>query len=224
VLYFGTTCTNQKIIETMQGGRLGMIVTPAQYNPIPDGVVWCGDNGRFGKGWPGDDGFVRFLERFADRAGDCKFVVAPDVPFDHKATLELSVPWLARIRVHGYPAALAVQDGAQAADLPWGAFDVLFIGGTDEFKVSPAVVAMVAEARLRGMWVHMGRVNTYRGVKWSTQLGCHSGDGQFFRYAPDKNLVRMLRYLRRAEGLAGIQAWEFAAAEQHPGRYAAWRG
>jgi hypothetical protein len=216
VLYFGTTCTNDRIIAAMKAGRLGQIVTPKQFNPIPDGVTWCADNGKFGKGWVGDEKFTQFLRLFAPQADRCKFAVAPDVPFEHEASLALSRPWLPLIRSIGYPVALAVQDGGTSADLPWGEFDVLFIGGTDEFKASAEVVEMVAEARLRGLWVHMGRVNTRKRLLYSAHLGCHSGDGQFFRFGPDENLGRMLRYLEFVEDRAGgMETW-VAFASSHP--------
>jgi hypothetical protein len=42
--------------------------------------------------------------------------------------------------------------------VPWDAFDVLFLGGTTDWKLGPAAADLTAEARRRGLVVHMGRV------------------------------------------------------------------
>ncbi|MGW3571668.1 hypothetical protein ACWDSL_48680 [Streptomyces sp. NPDC000941] len=100
---------------------------PRNGHRMPYGVTWAADNGRFGKGWPGADVWFAWLARHADRAGTCRFAVAPDVPFDAVATLAESRPWLEHIRHLGYPAAFAAQDGSEEGHVPWGEFDVLFL-------------------------------------------------------------------------------------------------
>jgi hypothetical protein len=199
VIYFANSCTNPRIIAAMQAGLLGMIATPAQDNPVPRGVTWCADNGSFGKGWPGDEKFLEFLREHAGIADRCKFAVAPDVPYDMLATLKRSAPWLGRIRSLGYPVALAVQDGALPEDIPWQDIDAVFLGGSTEWKDSDAAGRIAVAAAEYGKWRHGGRVNTYARLRLMTFFGCDSADGTFLTFGPDKNLARLLRYLRKNE-------------------------
>lgn len=173
-----------------------MIATPAQGNAIPDGGVWCSDNGCFGNGYPGDNGYLAYL---ADRAGQgarCVFAVAPDVPFDMTASLSRSRPMLAPIRALGFPVALAAQNGAENMALPWDEFDALFLGGDTAWKLGEHARDLTAEARARGKHVHMGRVNSLKRLRIAASMGCHSADGTFLAFGPDKNLPQLLRWLR----------------------------
>jgi hypothetical protein len=63
---------------------------------------------------------------------------------------------LPRIRAVGYPVALVAQDGLEHADVPRRHIDALFTGGSTAFKTGPAAAALAAQARRRGLWVHMG--------------------------------------------------------------------
>ena len=64
------------------------------------------------------------------------------------------------------------------ASIPWGALGALFIGvaGT-EFKLGPEIEQLVAEARARNIWVHMGRVKSLRRLAYAASIGCQSVDG-----------------------------------------------
>jgi EAL domain-containing protein (putative c-di-GMP-specific phosphodiesterase class I) len=72
------------------------------------------------------------------------------------------------------------QDGLEDHPVPWGLIDALFIGGTTEFKMGPVAAAAAQQARLLGKWVHMGRVNTRRRIRYAKSLGCDSMDGTSF--------------------------------------------
>ena len=50
-----------------------------------------------------------------------------------------------------------------------------------------------------GRWCHMGRVNSLRRLRLAAQDGYDSVDGTFLAYGPDKNLPRLLTYLRLAD-------------------------
>ena len=179
----------------MIDGRIGYIDTPAQGNKRPPGVAWSADNGCFSDKWDADK-WWRFLEANAYAAADCVFAVAPDVVGDAAATLELSAPWLPRIRALGYPAAFVAQDGQESLPVPWDGFDVLFIGGTTGWKLGPHARALVDEAKRRGKWVHMGRVNSERRWKYADAIGCDSADGTFLTFGPDVNLPKLLAWTR----------------------------
>lgn len=38
----------------------------------------------------------------------------------------------------------------------------------------------MAQAKERGLWVHMGRVNSYRRLRHARRIGCDSVDGGMF--------------------------------------------
>lgn len=191
--YFANPST-RKVRDAMTSAVLGCITTPKQGNKIPDGAVFCADNGRYGKGWPGEVAWWAWLQGLdAER---CAFAVAPDVPFDALATLDMSLPWLPRIRSLDIPAALAFQDGIEDLFIPWDEFDVAFIAGSTEWKLGPAARALVAEAKSLGKQVHMGRVNSERRLRYAQHIGCDSADGTYITFGPDVNLPQVEAWLR----------------------------
>jgi len=178
----------------MKAGLIGFIDTPKQRNIRPPGVTWLADNGCFSKGYPGDAAFLAWLLDNARDAATCLFAVAPDVVGDATATLARSLPLLPRIRAFGYPAAFVAQDGLERLEVPWDEFDVLFIGGTTEWKESAHAARLAAEAKARGKGVHMGRVNGGRRYRYAADIGCDSADGTYLTYGPDKLLPNVLAW------------------------------
>lgn len=191
MLYFATP-SSKAALNVMVDGRLGYIDTPRQGNRRPAGVTWCADNGRYGKGWPGYEAWWAWLERNAHDAPTCLFATAPDVVGDAVATLADSLPWLPRIRALGYPAALVAQDGLELLDVPWDDFDVLFLGGSTEWKLGQHAWDLTAEAKRRGKHVHMGRVNSLKRYAIAADMGCDSCDGTKLAFGPDINLPIVL--------------------------------
>jgi hypothetical protein len=188
-----------RVRDAMTAGLIDCIVTPAQGNLIPDQATICADNGCFGKGYPGDQAWLAWLDTLpADRV---TFAVAPDVVGDAAATLARSAPFLPLIRGKGLPAAFVAQDGLEHLLVPWDDFDALFIGGTTAWKLGPAARALVGEAKARGKWVHMGRVNSERRYTYAAWIGCDSADGTFLTFGPDVNLPRIQAWLRTLDQL-----------------------
>lgn len=120
--------------------------------------------------------FERSLDKYADVPG-CLFVVSPDVVGNAVATWANFEQWHDPIKALGYPLALAAQNGLEAMSLDWAAFDALFIGGDDTFKLGAFVAELVREAHTRGKWVHMGRVNSIGRWQYAQMIGCDSVDG-----------------------------------------------
>lgn len=201
MLYFANPC-GPAVIAAMQDGTIAYIDTPAQGNRRPEGVTWCADNGAFsdrfdeGKWW-------RFLCDNAHAAESCLFAVAPDVVGDAAATLERSLPWLPKIRALGYPVAFVLQDGATDDLIPWDDFDALFIGGTTDYKLGPDARQYAAEAKRRGKWLHMGRVNSERRYRYAAAIGCDSVDGTYLTFGPNENLPTLLAWTRN-EGQSAL--------------------
>lgn len=161
------------------------MVTPNMGNRLPAGQVWAADNGRFSR--PETYSDERYLAWLGTRdATSCLFATAPDVLGDAARTLALSEPMFARIRAAGYPVALVAQDGLESLLVPWADFDALFIGGTTAWKLSEAVTGLVAEAKRSGKWVHMGRVNSLRRLRFADAIGCDSADGTVLKHDPKR--------------------------------------
>lgn len=210
--------------DAMAVGLLGAIMSPRQGNKLPAAALFaidnnCGPtrNGQPGTAYPGDERYLGLLLDLADAEGAdacdpdsrwCLFATAPDVLGDAAATLRRSARMLDLIRYAGFPAALVAQDGLEHLPIPWDDFDALFIGGSTPWKLGPAARTLIAEARRRGKWVHMGRVNSLRRLRYAHTIGCDSADGTYLTYAPDANLARLLNWLRQIHGQAAL--WEAA--------------
>lgn len=176
------------IRQAMSDGWFGMITTPKQGNVVPNCVPWMADNGCYGRGYPGDTAWLNWL---ANKPGDrslCAFATAPDVVGDAVATLQRSLPHLSAIRNLGYRAALVGQDGLEHLDVPWTKFDVLFIGGTTQWKLSEHARLITKQAVANGHAVHMGRVNSLLRMRYAQRIGCTSADGTYMTFGPDKLL------------------------------------
>lgn len=195
MLYLANPCGSEAVVNTMLAGTIGYIDTPSQGNRRPNGVTWCADNGCFSDRW-NETKWWAFLERNADDASTCLFAVAPDVVGDAVATLERSRPWFERIRGLGYRVAFVAQDGFDRIDVPWDEFDCLFLGGSTEWKLGPVARTAPIEAKRRGKWVHMGRVNSERRFRYAAAIGCDSADGTYLTFGPDQLLPNVLAWVR----------------------------
>lgn len=195
------------------GMPLGLLIAPhsphytAHIDDYPMG--WAADNGCYNAStYVGDDAWIAWLEHpdHLARTRTCLFATAPDVVGDAAATLARSAPHLTRIRQMGYPAALVAQDGLESLAVPWDTFDVLFLGGSTGWKLSPAAAALAAEASRRGKPVHMGRVSSRRRLAYAAAIGCATADGTFIAFGPDKNLRRVAGWVESIDrdGTQGV--------------------
>lgn len=199
-MYLANPC-GPAVIDAMHAGTLGYIDTPAQGNKRPEGVTWCADNGCFSDRWD-ERKWWAFLEANAHDAATCLFAVAPDVVGDAWRTGIRALPWIEPMRKLGYKVAWVAQDGQENQPLPWLGIDALFIGGTTAWKLGPHARALVAEAKARGKWVHMGRVNSERRFEYARAIGCDSADGTYLTFGPDANLPKLLAWTRHNEQLS----------------------
>lgn len=175
---------------------VGFIVTPNMGNRIPDGVPWAADNGCFTDKVPFSlPRYLAWLEARRPSVDRCLFATAPDVVGDAAATWARGGHVLPMIRALGYPAGYCAQNGIDADTLDWSSFDALFVGGDDAFKLAESTYTLVAEARRRGKWTHMGRVNSTPRFRAAAMGGYDSVDGTFLAFGPTKNLPRVQRWL-----------------------------
>lgn len=163
------------------------MVTPRMGQQPPPGQPWAADNGRFSKPEDyTDEAYLAWLRKMP--AKSCLFATAPDVVGNAGATLALSAPMYRRIREAGYRSALVAQDGLEHLTefIPWDDFDCLFIGGTTAWKLSEAAYQLGADAKRRGKWLHMGRVNSLRRMRLAEAMGCDSADGTVLKHDPNR--------------------------------------
>lgn len=182
---------------------LGIMIQPGMGNSTAPLQFWKfgADNGCFAQGEafvPGDWlEWLATLRRFRD---NCLFAVAPDVILDAEATLLRSLPYLPTIRQLGFPSAFVTQNGCTSALVPWDALDCLFVGGDDAWKLSEASWRLCGEAKARGKWVHVGRVNSFRRLKACAVSGVDSADGTYLRFGPDANWPKLAGWLDDLNG------------------------
>lgn len=188
-----------KVREAAQTERIGLLVTPQSslHHQIPTYRWWAADNAMFTNAVTEAE-WVCWLATLP-RDG-CLFATAPDVVGEWRASWKRSKPWLRVIRDLGFPAAVVAQDGMTVADLHRTAaeWDVLFVGST-EWKESQTVLDLIAAAKQLGRHVHVGRVNSWRRLEHFAAAGVDTVDGTYLAVAPDVNLPKLARWMRRLE-------------------------
>jgi len=167
----------------------GILLTPSQaiQSDDLDGLVYGMDNEAFTNFQP--DKYLKMLETYKNL--DPKFVTLPDVVGDHEATLKRWYEWLPEFESYNYKKCFVCQNGMKPKDIPNQA-DSLFIGGDDEFKFGKEAQDIIDEGKDRGMWVHIGRVNSMRRIRWAVTTGADSFDGsQYARYIKQKAIPHL---------------------------------
>jgi hypothetical protein len=150
----------------------GQLLTPlTRYTRWAD--CFAIDNGAF-SGFPKKE-FSTLLEREKAAVQKCQFVCVPDVVGNARRTLEI---WKRRNDfVRGWPAAIVIQDGMEDFEIPWSDLAAVFIGGRDPWKDSQASQDIVKAAKVLGVHVHVGRVNTFKRFRLFHDLGADTCDG-----------------------------------------------
>lgn len=220
-LIYLTGCSNAGTRAAARGRTdLGVLVTPllpAYLEHVGDYPAWAVDNGAFSKSVPFDPAAFRKLVKAAadsPHRSKCLFVVCPDVVGDPAATLASWREWSAELRATGLPVAFVLQDGCERGEadrtlfedgIPWGEFDVLFVGGSTDWKIGlPSTVGrnwmeIFRRCDRENIPVHMGRVNSWERCEIAFYgLGCRSADGTFIAYGPRANLPQVVGWLDRA--------------------------
>lgn len=182
---------------------MGFLHQPRSGHRVSRYHPWAADNGCFTAGESFSmDRYLAWLDR--QPRVNCLWATAPDVVGDHQATIERSLPEIPSIRGLGYQVAFVAQDGATVANVPWGAFSCLFIGGSTIWKLGVAAELVARHAVRLGKWLHMGRVNSERRYRYAKAIGCHSVDGTFLAFAPKINRRRLLAWPSRRQGVLAL--------------------
>jgi hypothetical protein len=175
-------------LEKYDQPNIGRLLSPRQYSRASDtadsGRPWAADNDAF-LAW--DEGrYFEMLDTIQGLPG-CLFVTAPDVVGDAAATDRLYPKWADQIAARCLPVGYVAQDGCKNFPMTAAA---LFIGGTTEFKLSVEAANLARDAKWRGKWVHMGRVNTWRRLEYAKSIGVDSVDGTSLSMYTDTWLPR----------------------------------
>jgi len=194
MIYYANPST-EAIRDEMSAGRLGCIITPIQHNTVftDDGWDVIADNGCFSSKWTFES-WRKWLVRISRSV---RFVVCPDV-YDplgnpcHDATLERWESMSGIIKRHGFTPAFVCQIGASIENIPEDA-EVLFLGGTTEWKLGPEAWNIAMNRGNR--WVHMGRVNSKLRLDTARAMGCDSVDGTHLTFGPDKYLPDVKKWI-----------------------------
>lgn len=222
-----TGATNDLLEPAIIGAGIGLMIQPGNsYHLRTDRYAFHAID--IGMKWSEADPYLAWLDQ-RDRER-CLFAVSPDAYPDAVESQRRGLEFAPLIRDLGFPVAVVAQDGAERLHWPWDELDVLFVGGerqanpNNEWKISGAAERLVHAARKAGKWVHMGRVNSGKGVgsrlERAAQMGCNSADGTYLKYTlrkragEDKNarydrgvpdIIRWLTFLDNNPRLYGFE-------------------
>lgn len=182
--------------------EVGVLLSPRARNSIESvsrsGRPWAADNDAF-LAWD-HDRFRKMIATIA-RVETSRFlwVACPDVVGNAHKTLDRWSEWHPEIDRLGLPCAFVGQDGIEAIaeQIPWDSMHAFFVGGSTEWKLSDAAEALCREAKDRGKWVHVGRVNTLRRVRHAVEIQADSIDGTSFSRWPDRWIPRGLSWIKQ---------------------------
>jgi hypothetical protein len=185
--------------------HLGRLTQPRSGNRIEDlatcGLVWGADNDALAG--LDVDAYLTMIDTIAQHNHTTlRFVTAPDAAtmtptgpqVSWEGTLWLWRSWRTALQRRTLPLAIVLQDGATVESVPWNELRAVFLGGSTAWKESAAARALLSEAQRRGLWRHIGRINTQRRERllWPH---CESFDGGQYSRWPDTHIPPCLARL-----------------------------
>ena len=185
--------------------EVGVLVSPRSGNSIEKiatgGRPWACDNDAF-LAWDMERYWV-MLSRVAkaDRSR-LLWVTVPDVVADARETLNRWWEWYPQLDSLGLPAAFVGQDGIESLmdEIPWHEMAAWFVGGSTDWKLSEASEGLCREAKGRGKWVHVGRVNSHKRLRHCVEVGADSVDGRQWSAWADTKIPGGLQCIRKLKG------------------------
>ena len=95
-------------------------------------------------------------------------------------------------------------------EIPFDKFSSLFIGGSTEYKLSEETANIVRIAKEKDKWIHMGRVNSYKRIRYANSIGCDSVDGTKYSMFANTYIPGALELLSElsnfvADGLIAVE-------------------
>ena len=209
----GATRTVASLISEWWSDHLGCLRVPGETpNTVPEGVDWGMDNGCYkGVNAKGINRLLWHCYQSEQGKDPCHFVTVPDVVGNWGETLEFFLMFREGcMEKYGYipwTLAIVLQEGVSQYEDLWFA-DAIFVGGKDhDFKLKYCE-PILQKAKADGKWVHMGRINGLKKIKYLHDMGCvDSFDGSgYSRFPgiylkPAMQLMRQLKNRKHEQGL-----------------------
>ncbi|QOX80844.1 hypothetical protein FY034_17625 (plasmid) [Trichlorobacter lovleyi] len=206
LLVSGATTTIRRHINH---GNLGQLITPRDRNAPIRGMAYAADNSAYSD-W-NEPAFMRMLDKIQGYEQKPLFVAVPDFVGNARISSKLFDIWAPEIIDRGLPAAYVLQDGQGGVCVPWGDISALFIGGSTAFKSCDHVRYLVKKANRKGIWVHMGRVNSYQRLQVAMDMGVDSVDGSGYSRFAELKLAKALNYLQMEQGALELNKYLLVA-------------
>jgi hypothetical protein len=165
-------------------GNVGHLYSPTNQHGPYEHLPYALDNGAYSAyanntEWDAKS-FDRLLLWAQGKQQQPLWVAAPDVVADGAATLAMWDEWSVALREQGFTPALVVQDGMTPQDALACEAEVVFVGGSYEWKWN--WVWRFCDALPR---VHVGKVYSYEALMKCWEAGAESVDGTgWFRGGP----------------------------------------
>ncbi|GAB5535269.1 MAG: hypothetical protein Rubg2KO_15180 [Rubricoccaceae bacterium] len=163
------------------GMQVGQFFSPTsrRYKLVVPEIPYIVDNGCFVGFRQGVEmgTFPYLIARLRKERDKCRFVTVPDA---YGSAIETRAIWDERKELFpylaGWPLAYVAQPGA-VGTIPWRSINALFVGGPDAWQLSEACATVIRAAKIRGLWVHVGRLNEPTRLRHFSKLGVDSFDG-----------------------------------------------
>jgi hypothetical protein len=182
---------DDKIVHYFAGkypGSVGLLFSPSSpMIDVPFYLEYALDNGCF-SGFD-EEKFIRMLDKSCWMKPPL-WVTVPDVLYDNKRTLDFWYEYKGLVKRYGYNLGFVVQDGCTVEEVPEEAY-CIFVGGTTSWKLENA-------HKFKGLrsWLHIGRVNTPKRLKWAYEIGADSVDGTgYFRFGKQEAHKRFTEFM-----------------------------
>lgn len=182
-----------KYFENYKHLPFGTLLTPSQ-SINPDDITeytYALDNEAF-VGFS-EAKFRFMLEKY--RNTNPIFIAVPDVVANHNKTISSFYKWKDEIESYGYPLAFVCQNGMKPRDIPEEA-SAIFIGGDNDFKFGSTAIDIIDEAKQKGLWVHIGRINSKKRIRFAKSVNADSFDGSQYARFPEQKAIPHLIYLK----------------------------
>jgi EAL domain-containing protein (putative c-di-GMP-specific phosphodiesterase class I) len=94
-----------------------------------------------------------------------------------------------------FPLAIVLQDGATIKNTPWQDIQAVFVGGSTDWKLGEEARHLIHYAKNNNLWVHVGRVNSIKRLRYCKENNVDSVDGLAFAKYNKTYVDKAIRFL-----------------------------
>ena len=200
LLVNGSTKTVNELISSKY---LGKYISPNSHSHqksidliVEQRCIWGADNDCYNSF--NQIKYEQMLSRLP-RINTMKYLTMPDVLGDSEKTLTFFDEWYSKLKNEKLPITLVLQDGCKVKDVPFDKIKSVFVGGTTEYKLSEDVRNIINIAKQKKKWIHMGRVNSNKRIKYAQSIGVDSFDGSSFSMFANTLIPKTLLLLKHLD-------------------------